>query len=70
MPFRYTERVESDEERLQKQEEEKKEALRDHGKLQAKLEIARNLKGMGLSIDQISNATELSLEELASQGIT
>ena len=46
----------------------------DEGKLEGekkgRLETARNLKVMGLSLDQISTATGLSLEELASHGIS
>ncbi|CAO5681537.1 MAG: hypothetical protein HEEMFOPI_01524 [Holosporales bacterium] len=34
------------------------------GKLEGKLETAKNLKSMGLSLDQIEKATGLSLEDL------
>ncbi len=34
------------------------------GKLEAKLEIARNLKAAGLTHEQIASATGLSAEEL------
>jgi len=74
--------IEEKKKMLDRYEEERAQKHRDEGKLEGrlegivegeikgKLETARNLKVMGLSLDQISTATGLSLEDLASHGIT
>lgn len=41
-----------------------KEIGRAEGEKQAKLSIARNLKSMGMSLEQIAGATQLSLDDL------
>ncbi|CAO5681979.1 MAG: hypothetical protein HEEMFOPI_01548 [Holosporales bacterium] len=52
-----------DEGKLEGLAEGKLEGLAE-GKLKGKLETAKNLKSMGLSLDQIEKATGLPLEDL------